>query len=59
MKANPTVTIDTSPAGSWRAAQNREGASCAACRQNVCGHSDMIYQGVMPPPEQAEREQAA
>lgn len=59
MSAAQTVTIDDSPAGSWRAALNREGACCAACRQSECGHSDMVYQGVLPPPEQAARETAA
>lgn len=59
MIAGRTVTIDDSPAGSWRAALGPAGACCAACRQRECGHSDMVYQGVMPPPEQAARETAA
>lgn len=39
---------DTSPPGSWRDALDPEGACCAACGQNVCGHSDLEYQGVFP-----------
>lgn len=58
MKASATIIIDDSPAGSWRNARNPEGASCAACRQNVCEHSDLVYQGVLPPPEQVERGRA-
>lgn len=59
MSAPRTVTFDDSPAGSWRRALDREGTSCAACRQNECGHSDMVYQGVMPPPKHSGSEKAA
>lgn len=59
MSGGSTVIIDDSPAGAWHAALDREGACCAACRQRECGHSDMVYQGVMPPPEQAARETTA
>ena len=44
-----TVTIDTSPAGSWRRARDPEGPSCKACGQNECGHSDAVFQGIVPP----------
>jgi hypothetical protein len=40
--------IDASPAGSWRNAANPEGPACRACGQNVCGHSDLEYQGIVP-----------
>ena len=45
-------SIDDSPAGSWRAEIAwREGqpVTCAACRQSVCQHSDLEYQGLVPP----------
>ena len=45
-------SIDDSPAGSWRAEiARREGqpVTCAACRQSVCCHSDLEYQGLVPP----------
>lgn len=47
----PTVTIDTSPPGSWRNARNPEGPRCAACGQNTCAHSDLVFHGVVPPIE--------
>ena len=39
--------LDQSPPGAWRAALDRS-ATCAACRQSVCGHSDLEYAGLMP-----------
>ena len=39
--------LDQSPAGAWRAALDRS-ATCAACRQSVCGHSDLEYAGLGP-----------
>lgn len=39
--------LDHSPPGAWRAALDRS-ATCAACRQSVCGHSDLEYAGIMP-----------
>jgi hypothetical protein len=40
--------IDHSPAGSWRAARDPEGAACAVCHQNVCAHTDLQYAGLFP-----------
>ena len=42
------VTYDDSPAGAWRAALAPD-RSCAACRQRVCNHPDVVYQGLVPP----------
>lgn len=42
--------IDESPPGTWRAALTPDGPPCAVCRQNVCDHSDLEYQGLMPAP---------
>lgn len=36
-----------SPPGAWRAALQQAGV-CALCRQHVCGHSDLEYQGIVP-----------
>lgn len=52
MKHCPTLTIDTSPPGSWRAElalAAGEPASCALCRQSICNHTDAEYQGIAPP----------
>lgn len=49
-----TLTYDDSPPGAWRDALAPEGASCAACGQNVCDHSDLEYAGVVPPVHAAE-----
>lgn len=38
-----------SPSGSYRHALAPDGPSCAACGQNVCGHSDIEYQWLTPP----------
>lgn len=51
MSARPTLTIDESPAGSWRAELARragESVVCAACRQSTCNHTDAEYQGLVP-----------
>lgn len=59
MSREGTVTIDESPAGSWRRALDPEGTCCAACGQNECRHSDLEYQGVVPIRARPERERAA
>lgn len=38
---------DASAAGAWRAALEPD-ASCAACGQSVCPHSDPEYLGIVP-----------
>lgn len=43
------LTIDTSPAGSWRRALDPEGPACKGCGQNECDHTDAEYQGLIPP----------
>lgn len=43
---------DRSPPGSWRAAL-AQNAVCAVCRQQVCEHSDVEYQGLVPVPDGA------
>lgn len=37
---------DDSPPGAWRAAL-APAATCAACRQHVCAHNDLEYQGLV------------
>lgn len=43
------VIIDTSDAGTWRAAL-APNASCRACAQHICGCPDALYAGVVPAP---------
>lgn len=57
---NPTLTIDTSPPGSWRAEiAHREGkpTACAVCRQSTCEHTDAEYLGPARPrhPQSGDR----
>lgn len=46
---------DQSAPGSWRAALD-QAAVCAVCRQHVCGHSDLEYQGLVPVRDETETE---
>lgn len=41
------TTDTTSPAGSWRAAIDPD-STCAVCKQRVCEHSDVEFQGIVP-----------
>lgn len=43
-----SVVYDDSPAGAWRAALE-PARTCAVCLQRVCRHSDLEYQGIVPP----------
>jgi hypothetical protein len=43
-----TFVGDGSDAGSWRAALD-PAASCAACSQSICAHTDVEYLGIVPP----------
>jgi hypothetical protein len=43
-----SVFFDGGEPGSWRAALKPEAPACAACRQKICGHSDLVYSGVVP-----------
>lgn len=48
---------DKSAPGSWRAALDPK-AVCAVCRQQVCEHSDLEYQGVVPGRDKIEQKPA-
>lgn len=41
------LPIDESPSCAWRSALD-PAASCAACGQSICDHSDLEYQGLLP-----------
>lgn len=47
--------IDRSPPGAWRAVLDPAGSAWAVCRQNVCAHSDLEFQGLVPPLDNDER----
>lgn len=50
--ADRAIIDRDSPPGSWRAALAPDGY-CRACGQGTCDHSDLVYQGLVPPPEAA------